>query len=360
MGRAATRPRSTACARCSWRPRATWRAESDRYAHSGLAPRGYLTFADLAEAPAQYILLTTFTKDGRPKPTPIWAAPDGDRLLVITRGKVVEGQADPQHPAGDAGRLRHAWRPKSEAVEATAAILDKSQTGAVYDAIGKRYGIIGQDIQPLQQAARRHEEQRRPRTESRSNPALMSTVLIPIPDRDFDPTEVAVSWQRPYRQRPSGDLCYPKWHDPVWPTTSWSPAAAWTSGLHYRCSALSRSSGWRSARQQAKAARAYRGDVGISGVSAIPSAWAQATLDDVDALLLPGGHRARGMRSYIDSGILQALVVDAFARGMVVAAICHGVLLAARSRGSGDRPLGALRTQDHGVDLGPRTDRLAH
>jgi putative intracellular protease/amidase len=37
------------------------------------------------------------------------------------------------------------------------------------------------------------------------------------------------------------------------------------------------------------------------------------------------------MRSYIDSAILQRLVVDAFHRGLLVAAICHGVLLAARS-----------------------------
>jgi putative intracellular protease/amidase len=37
------------------------------------------------------------------------------------------------------------------------------------------------------------------------------------------------------------------------------------------------------------------------------------------------------MRSYIDSDLLQRLVVDAFARGLLVAAICHGVLLAARS-----------------------------
>ncbi|MBV9352295.1 MAG: PPOX class F420-dependent oxidoreductase, partial [Mycobacterium sp.] len=28
------------------------------------------TFADLARS--QYILLTTFTKNGRPKPTPVW------------------------------------------------------------------------------------------------------------------------------------------------------------------------------------------------------------------------------------------------------------------------------------------------
>lgn len=32
-----------------------------------------LTFDDVAKA--NYILLTTFTKDGRPKPTAIWAAP---------------------------------------------------------------------------------------------------------------------------------------------------------------------------------------------------------------------------------------------------------------------------------------------
>ncbi len=62
-----------------------------------------------------------------------------------------------------------------------------------------------------------------------------------------------------------------------------------------------------------------------------PIAWAEARLDDVDALLLPGGHRARGMRRYIDSDVLQALVVEAFTSGKLVAAICHGVLLAARS-----------------------------
>jgi uncharacterized protein len=33
--------------------------------------------------------------------------------------------------------------PKSEAIEATATILDASQTGLVYDAIGREYGIVG-------------------------------------------------------------------------------------------------------------------------------------------------------------------------------------------------------------------------
>ena len=99
------------------------------------------TFADVAKA--NYVLLTTFTKDGRPKPTPVWAAPDGERLLVITQEKSwkvkrIRNTSRVMLAACDMG-----GRPKGEAIEATAAILDKSQTGAVYDAIGREYGVIG-------------------------------------------------------------------------------------------------------------------------------------------------------------------------------------------------------------------------
>ncbi|WP_134428163.1 PPOX class F420-dependent oxidoreductase [Mycobacterium ulcerans] len=102
------------------------------------------TFAGLAKA--QYILLTTFTKDGRPKPVPVWAALDGDhgdRLLVITEGKSWKVKRIRNTPRVTLAICDMRGRPKSEAVEGTAAILDKSQTAAVYDAIGKRYGIVG-------------------------------------------------------------------------------------------------------------------------------------------------------------------------------------------------------------------------
>ena len=39
-------------------------------------------FQDVIQS--KYLLLTTFTKDGRPKPTAIRGVPDGDKLLVIT------------------------------------------------------------------------------------------------------------------------------------------------------------------------------------------------------------------------------------------------------------------------------------
>jgi putative intracellular protease/amidase len=62
-----------------------------------------------------------------------------------------------------------------------------------------------------------------------------------------------------------------------------------------------------------------------------PIRWEDIDLDEFDAILLPGGHRARGMREYLESPVLQTMVVDAFHRDLRVAAICHGVLLAARS-----------------------------
>ena len=86
----------------------------------------------------------------------------------------------------------------------------------------------------------------------------------------------------------------------------------------------------RALRANKDARRAYR-EMLSSPEFQNPSSWAEATLDGIDGLLLPGGHRARGMRSYIDSETLHRLVVDAFGRGVIVAAICHGVLLAARS-----------------------------
>jgi len=100
-----------------------------------------LTFDEVSNA--KYLLLTTFTKDGRPKPTPIWAAPDGDRLLVITEEGSWKVKRIRNTPRVTLAVCDVRGNPKSEAIDATATILDKSQTGLVYDAIGKRYGLLG-------------------------------------------------------------------------------------------------------------------------------------------------------------------------------------------------------------------------
>jgi PPOX class probable F420-dependent enzyme len=100
-----------------------------------------LTFADVAKS--EYILLTTFTKDGRPKLTAIWAAPDGERLVVITQEKSWKVKRIRNTPRVTIAPCDRSGNPTGEAVDATAAILDKSANGATYDAIGKRYGLLG-------------------------------------------------------------------------------------------------------------------------------------------------------------------------------------------------------------------------
>jgi putative intracellular protease/amidase len=174
----------------------------------------------------------------------------------------------------------------------------------------------------------------------------MGTVLIPIPDRDFDPTEVAISWQV---LRANG-------HRVVFATESGTPGVGDDimvsgRGLDF-WSALPVLGAvtvvGRMLRANKDARRAYQ-DMLQSQEYRHPSSWTAATLDGIDGLLLPGGHRARGMRSYIDSDTLHRLVVDAFARGVIVAAICHGVLLAARSIDP---------TTGHSVLYGRRTTSL--
>jgi putative intracellular protease/amidase len=61
-----------------------------------------------------------------------------------------------------------------------------------------------------------------------------------------------------------------------------------------------------------------------------PLEYAAALESDFDALYLPGGHD-KGVKEYLESELIQMLVVDFFKAGKPVAAICHGVVVAARS-----------------------------
>ena len=61
-----------------------------------------------------------------------------------------------------------------------------------------------------------------------------------------------------------------------------------------------------------------------------PLKYTEVSAENFDALLLPGGHD-KGVKEYLESGVLQKLVVDFFSANKPVAAICHGVLIPARS-----------------------------
>ena len=95
------------------------------------------TFEDIAEA--KYLLLTTYTKDGRPKPTPVWGVRDGDRLLISTDDgswKTKRINNTPRVTIQKAGALGQV---KGEPVEAVARMLPESETRRVFDKVTRRY-----------------------------------------------------------------------------------------------------------------------------------------------------------------------------------------------------------------------------
>lgn len=100
--------------------------------------------AELAAlAAAEYVLLTTFRKDGRPVPTPVWAARDGDALVAWTvreSGKVKRIHRDATVTVG-ACDVR--GRPRGEPVAATARVLGAAETERVRGLLVDKYGIKG-------------------------------------------------------------------------------------------------------------------------------------------------------------------------------------------------------------------------
>ena len=156
----------------------------------------------------------------------------------------------------------------------------------------------------------------------------MARVLIPLPARDFDPSEAAVSWQ----------VLSNAGHTVTFATPDGRPAAAddmmlsgegldlWGAipllrklpliGLLMRAN---------------RGARDAYADMIADRNYTTPMRWDAVDPSAFDALLLPGGHRARGMRDYLESATLQRMVAEFFETQKPVAAICHGVLLAARS-----------------------------
>ncbi len=137
-------------------------------------------------------------------------------------------------------------------------------------------------------------------------------VLIPLPDRDFDVTEVAVPWR----------LLRDAGHQVVFATEQAGtvPAAdpRLLDGVIF---------GQLGA---APEARAFYAELTRAAEFTSTAAWGGLDSAAFDGLLLPGGH-APGMRQYLGSPVLRGQVARFWALGRPVAAICHGVLVLART-----------------------------
>jgi len=145
----------------------------------------------------------------------------------------------------------------------------------------------------------------------------MAKVLFPLPDRDFDVTEVAVPWK----------LLVDAGHEVVFATeTGATPACdpLLITGVVF---------GALGAREEPIAF--YR-ELEQAKEFVTPTRWPEIDVAAIDGLFLAGGH-APGMRQYLGSEVVQKLTAAFFATTKPIAAICHGVLVAARSKRDDNR-----------------------
>ncbi len=141
---------------------------------------------------------------------------------------------------------------------------------------------------------------------------MPARVLLPLPDRDFDVTEVAVPWH----------VLTSAGHQVVFATEAGGrPPAAdprlLTGVLFGQLGA-------------APEPKALYGRMAEDAAFREPLAWTHIDPSSFDALLLPGGH-APGMIQYLGSSELRSSVAAFWDLGRPVGAICHGVLVLART-----------------------------
>jgi putative intracellular protease/amidase len=161
------------------------------------------------------------------------------------------------------------------------------------------------------------------------NNAMGRRILIPLPDRDFDVTEVAVPWRLATRAG----------HQVVFATEQGGAAPA--------CDPLLLSGVLFGKLGAADEPKDFYREMEASPELQRPIAWRAIEPASFDGLILPGGH-APGMRQYLGSELLQGKVAEFWALDppRPVGAICHGVLVLARTRdaASGKCVLDRVRT----------------
>lgn len=146
----------------------------------------------------------------------------------------------------------------------------------------------------------------------------MKRVLIPLPVQGFDPTEAGVPWK----------ILSERGHEVVFATPDGKPASAdpimvTGKGLGLLKSVLRADASGRAAYAEMLASDSFQN----------PITYDEATRAPFDALVLPGGHD-KSVKPYLESEVLQGIAAEFMSADKPVGAICHGVLILARAKGS--------------------------
>ena len=140
-------------------------------------------------------------------------------------------------------------------------------------------------------------------------------ILIPLPTYGFDPSEAAIPWK----------LLTENGFDIIFASPNGMKAAA--DKIMVTGNQLGILKSLLMARKDA--VWAYK-EMVKSDEFNHPIKYSEISEKHFDGLFLPGGHD-KGVKEYLESKILQNTIVDFFDANKNVAAVCHGVILLARS-----------------------------
>ncbi|HVV88166.1 MAG TPA: type 1 glutamine amidotransferase domain-containing protein [Kofleriaceae bacterium] len=154
----------------------------------------------------------------------------------------------------------------------------------------------------------------------------MARILLPLPDTDFDVTEVAVPWK----------LAKTAGHEVVFVTEAGATPAA--DPLLLKGVLFGKLGAYPEPKQ-------FYDELTREPAFVKTRPWADVDVKEFDALLLPGGH-APGMKQYLGSEDVHRMIARFWKLERPVGAICHGVLALARARDpdTGHSVLRASRT----------------
>jgi uncharacterized protein len=91
-------------------------------------------------AGSEYVLLTTYTSDGRAKPTPVWAAPDGDALVAFSEQDAWKVGRVRRMPQVTLAACDARGRPRGGPVDGVAVVVEGRLVDRVMAALGRKYG----------------------------------------------------------------------------------------------------------------------------------------------------------------------------------------------------------------------------
>jgi protease I len=141
-------------------------------------------------------------------------------------------------------------------------------------------------------------------------------VIMPLPATDFDPSEASISWKILTENDIKITFATP---DSKRATADKRMLTGEGLGI------------WKSLLMADKNALNAHSQMIMSAEFNSPILWDKISSDNFDGIVLAGGH-AQGMKPYLESQTLQSLIPDFFKANKIVGAICHGVVLAARSK----------------------------